>query len=396
MAFTLPRSCDAKYRSTRGPFIIQLKPMDRAHLIEVPLGISETHPNFCKIRALFGSLPKKAYLYTNLKCQWMEITVIIPVYNRAAIVGATLDSVLAQTHRPLQVVLVDNDSTDGSLQVLEQFKQAHQNDDFNIVVTSESHHTAGAARNRGLEQATGEWVLFFDSDDLMEKDLVASYVKVIERARDEGRSLDLISAKSTLVFPDGSKRQAPFHRRDLFANHILHGQLATQRYAVRREFFAATDLWNIDLPRWNDWEVGLRLLLANPHVAYMGGRSHIIINHNGADSITGTEFHSRHGEWEYVIDIMKNEVRCSQLKRRHKIRFERLLEYRRMVLAAQYQRESHPELAKPLCQQAYTALRDSYGDNRRWRWLAGPVTKRLFARIAAGKRGSARIARLLY
>ena len=48
----------------------------------------------------------------------MEITVIIPVYNRAAVVGATLDSVLAQSHRPLQVVLVDNDSTDGSLQLL--------------------------------------------------------------------------------------------------------------------------------------------------------------------------------------------------------------------------------------------------------------------------------------
>ena len=326
----------------------------------------------------------------------MEITVVIPVYNRAAVVGATLDSVLAQSHRPLQVVLVDNDSTDGSRQVLEDFKQANQSSDFNIVVSSESHHTAGAARNRGFEQAIGEWVLFFDSDDQMETGLVASYVKIIERARDRGKALDLISARSTLVFPDGSQRQAPFHRRDLFANHLLHGQLATQRYAVRREFFDSTDWWNIDLPRWNDWELGLRLLLANPHVAYMGGRSRIIINHNGADSITGTEFHSRHGEWEYVIDIMKNEVRCSQLKAKHKTRFERLLEYRRMVLAAQYQREGHPELAKPLCKQAYNALKDNYNNNRRWRWVVGPITRRLFARIAAGKRGSARIARLLY
>ena len=165
---------------------------------------------------------------------------------------------------------------------------------------------------------------------------------------------------------------------------------------MRREFFASTDGWNIDLPRWNDWELGLRLLLANPHVAYMGGKSRVTINHNGADSITGTEFHSRHGEWEYVIDIMKNEVRCSQLKAKYKKRFERLLEYRRMVLAAQYQREGCHELAKPLCQQSYSALRDTYGNNRHWRWIVAPVTRRLFARIAAGKRGSARIARLLY
>ncbi len=326
----------------------------------------------------------------------MEVTIIIPVYNRASVVPATLQSVVEQTHRPLQVVLVDNDSTDDTLRVLETFKKEHPGEGFEVVITNESHHTAGAARNRGFEHATGEWVMFFDSDDLMEKDLVESYVKVIEKAKKKGRQLDLISAKSTLVFPDGGQRPAPFHKRDLFANHILHAQLATQRYAVRREFFAATDGWNINLPGWNDWELGLRLLLARPQVAYLGGKSRIIINHNGADSITGTEFHSRHGQWENVIDIMKNEMRCSQLKPKVRLRLERLLEYRRMVLAAQYEREGCADLAKPLCREAYQKLQDTYRNSRRWRWLVAPITRRLFSRIAAGKRGSARIARLIY
>ena len=326
----------------------------------------------------------------------MEVTIIIPVYNRADVVKATLESVVAQTYRPLQVILVDNYSTDDTLQVLENFKKEHPGEGFNVVITREEHHTAGAARNRGFELATGEWVLFFDSDDLMDEHLVESYVKVINRAQKAGRQLDIISARSSLVFPDGSTRQAPFHKRDIFAQHILHAQLATQRYAVRREFFAGTDGWNINLPGWNDWELGLRLLLARPHIAYMGGKSRIIINHNGADSITGTEFHSRHGQWEHVIDIMKNEVRCSLLKAKYKTRYERLLEYRRMVLAAQYEREGCSDLSIPLCRQAYKALGDSYRNNRRWRWLVAPVTRRLFARIATGKRGSARIARLLY
>lgn len=326
----------------------------------------------------------------------MEVSIIIPVYNRASVVPATLDSVLAQTHRPLQVVLVDNYSTDDTLQVLNDFKRDHEQEDFKVVVTREPHRTAGAARNNGFEQATGEWVLFFDSDDLMEEDLVASYVDVIEHAKDGPRPLDLVSARSMLVFPDGSQREAPFHKSDLFAQHILHAQLATQRYAVRREFFALTDGWNINLPGWNDWELGLRLLLARPRVTYMDSRPRIIINHNGADSITGTEFHSRQGQWEHVIDIMINEVRCSQLKPEYKLRYERLLEYRRMVLSAQYEREGYSELSKPLCRKAYKALRDSYGNNRRWRWLVALVTRRLFARIAHGKRGSARIARLLY
>lgn len=326
----------------------------------------------------------------------MQVSIIIPVYNRAAVVPATLDSVLAQTHRPLQVVLVDNYSTDDTLRVLEDFKRDNSSEDFSVVVCREPHHTAGAARNTGFAAATGEWVLFFDSDDIMEPDLVASYVKVIDKAASQGRAVDLVSARSTLVFPDGSKRETPYHKRDLLAQHVLHAQLATQRYAVRHAFFASTDGWNINLPGWNDWELGLRLLLARPAVAYMDCRPRVIINHNGADSITGTEFHSRQGQWEHVIDIMVNEVRCSLLKPQYKLRYERLLEYRRMVLAAQYEREGFTELSKPLCREAYAALRDTYGNNRRWRWLVAPVTRRLFARIARGKRGSARIARLLY
>lgn len=325
-----------------------------------------------------------------------QVSIIIPVYNRASVVGATLDSVVAQTYRPLQVVLVDNHSTDDSLRVLETFKKEHPGEGFDVVITQEEHRTAGAARNRGFELATGEWVLFFDSDDTMEPGLVASYMKTVSKEVAKGKQPDLVCSRSMLVFPDGSQREAPFHKRDLFANHILHGQLATQRYAVRREFFASTDGWNINLPGWNDWELGLRLLLANPKVAYMSRSPQVIINHNGADSITGTEFHSRQGQWEHVIDIMKTEVRSSLLKPELKRRFVRLLEYRRLVLAAQYQREGCPDLAKPLCQEAYQALRDSYRDNRRWRWLVGPVTRRLFARIASGKRGSARIARILY
>ena len=203
----------------------------------------------------------------------MEVSIIIPVYNRAHIVGATLDSVVAQTHRPLQVVLVDNYSTDDTLQVLETFKKEHPS--LDVVVTREEHRTAGAARNHGFELATGEWVLFFDSDDIMEPELVESYVKNIENATAKGNQPDLVCSRSTLVFPDGSQREAPFHKSDLFANHILHGQLATQRYAVRREFFASTDGWNINLPSWNDWELGMRLLLANPKVAYMTRRPQV-------------------------------------------------------------------------------------------------------------------------
>ena len=339
-------------------------------------------------KSFFCVVREKAVILQHEKL--MKVSIIIPVYNRAHIVQRTLDSVLAQTYRPIELVLVDNCSTDDSLSVLNTFAAEHKEACFEVIVTQESHQTAGAARNCGFAHATGEWVLFFDSDDEMEPKLVERYVKTIEK---HDGNLDLISARSRLVMPDGSTQAHPFFRHDIFAVQILHSQLATQRYAVRREFFADTDGWNINLPGWNDWEMGMRLLLARPRMAYMGGRIDINVNHSGDDSITGTEFHSRHGQWEQVIDVLENEVRCSQLK--NKRRYFRLLDYRRLVLAAQYQREGHAELAKPLCRSAFGALHDSYGDTLQWRWIVSPTLKRLFARIVAGKRGSARIARHL-
>ena len=128
----------------------------------------------------------------------MLFTVIIPVYNRATVVQRTLETVLSQTYRPLQLVLVDNCSTDRSLQVLQQFKQCHEADDFLIDIVQEPHHTAGAARNRGFGQARGEWVMFFDSDDEMAAYLVETYFDEVSRRSGDG---GLVSGRPVLVSP---------------------------------------------------------------------------------------------------------------------------------------------------------------------------------------------------
>ncbi len=323
----------------------------------------------------------------------MLFTIIIPVYNRAQLVRNTLDTVLAQTHRPLQLVLVDNCSTDDTMQVLQQFAMQHDASDFQIVVAQEQHHTAGAARNTGFELAKGEWIVFFDSDDEMAPRLVEAYAR--EVARLDG-AVDLLSARSMLVFPDGSRREAPFFTSDLMAVNILHSQLATQRYAVRRDFFANTQGWNADLPGWNDWELGMRMLIGKARVNFVNDEPMVIVYHNGKDSITGTEFHTRAGQWEQVIDLVEQQVRQSALSHTEQVRYCRLLDYRRLTLAAQYEREGCKQLSLPLAGQAIENLRNSYSNSIKWRWWVSPVTRWLYRRIVHSKRGSARIAQRLF
>ena len=93
------------------------------------------------------------------------IGIVIPVYNRERELRRTFDSVVAQTYRPIHVVLVDNGSTDGSLALCRELKGAYETDDFRITVVEEAKRGPSAARNRGLTCVTEEFVAFLDSDD---------------------------------------------------------------------------------------------------------------------------------------------------------------------------------------------------------------------------------------
>lgn len=91
----------------------------------------------------------------------MRFSIIIPTYNRAHIISKTIDSVLSQSYSDYEVILVDDGSTDNTNEVIERFK------DPRIKYFKKENGERGAARNYGLERATGEYVNFFDSDDIM-------------------------------------------------------------------------------------------------------------------------------------------------------------------------------------------------------------------------------------
>lgn len=312
----------------------------------------------------------------------MLFTIIIPVYNRAEKVKPTLASVLAQTYRPLQVVLVDNDSSDDSLSVLQEFQAQHSADGFEVVVAQESHHTASATRNRGFAEAKGDWVLFFDSDDTMRPTLVESYRNAITQ---HSGALDLVATKACLHSLDGSQRELPFFTTDLFANQILHSILATQRYAVRREYFEKFGGWNNDVLQWDDWELGIRLMLGQPRVATISDAL-VDIYESGEASITGTNFSDRIGRWEQALDEATHQVANSNHP--EKERMLHLIDFRRIVLAAHYAKEGKIEAARELYAPAYRRL------------AAGSPLRRLILPLlyhitSKGLRGASRLAKCL-
>jgi glycosyltransferase involved in cell wall biosynthesis len=104
-----------------------------------------------------------------------KVSVIIPTYNRADKVGKAIESVLAQTNADLEIVVVDDGSTDGS----GRFLGGTYGD--RIRYYAQPNQGASVARNKGIEEARGDWIAFLDSDDLWEPDKLEWQFKALER-----------------------------------------------------------------------------------------------------------------------------------------------------------------------------------------------------------------------
>ena len=105
------------------------------------------------------------------------VSVIIPVYNAAEFLKDGLNSLLKQTLREIEIICVDDGSTDGSLVILKEFEKA----DARIRVIHQENQGAGAARNNGMDVARGKYLAFLDADDFFEKNMLkAAYDRAEE------------------------------------------------------------------------------------------------------------------------------------------------------------------------------------------------------------------------
>ncbi|MCI5627502.1 MAG: glycosyltransferase family 2 protein [Porphyromonadaceae bacterium] len=308
-----------------------------------------------------------------------ELSVIIPVFNREKLVCRCLDSVKAQTYRPLHVIVVDNDSTDTTFRTVTEWGRANAEPALRMSLLSEKKPGAAAARNRGFQQVKGDKLCFFDSDDTMRPDFAAEVMK----AFDLNPAANLVTWRTVRHELNGRRHLMKYASDNFLINHIFHCVFVTMQYAVRRPFFSNHGIWNENLMAWNDYELGFRMLLADPNVAAVP--KVLADKHQLGNSITGTSFAPRAGVWERSLETMR--ATAAKCRRDDRDRLLRLIDYRFMLLAAQYGAEGERELAEKLRRETLARFE---GTSSQRRFLNAVYHYRRH-----GGRGSAHIANLL-
>ena len=127
------------------------------------------------------------------------VTVILPVYNTAEYLRQCMDSIVTQTLEDLEIICVDDGSTDRSAEILLEYAQR----DKRVSVIGQTNRGAGAARNTGLARATGEYLIFLDSDDWFE----GAYLELaLRKARETSADVTVCGA---VEFDTATGRELP-------------------------------------------------------------------------------------------------------------------------------------------------------------------------------------------
>ena len=183
------------------------------------------------------------------------VTVIIPTYNRADLLPRAVSSVLNQTYAALELLIVDDGSTDGTAEVVKGFQDPRVR-----FLRLDQNQGQCAAMNAGIEAARGDWVCFLDSDDEYLETCIEKQMAVFLATGSE--TLGVVYVLSGERTPDGRIIPAHFNalQGDVYAGALFQGYVAPSiTLLIRKTCFDQVGLWDTEFRCFQDDDLCIRL-----------------------------------------------------------------------------------------------------------------------------------------
>jgi glycosyltransferase involved in cell wall biosynthesis len=253
-----------------------------------------------------------------------RISAVIPTYNRAALVGRAVQSILAQTRPPDEVLVVDDGSTDDTEAVVRRLGPR-------VTYLRQENAGASAARNHGVDAASGEFVAFLDSDDVWSPDYLARIARAI--ADTDGRALTYFADLAYTGSDETSWQLSSFaiasdheYREDPSPWFLLPRQpMTTQATVIRRDAYRSLGGQDRSILCRQDTHLFFRLGFSGPAcaVACVGGE---LTPAAGEARLTGVHHSESVSYWEDTV-LMYGDLlrRCAGISREHRRELRRRL-----------------------------------------------------------------------
>lgn len=285
---------------------------------------------------MFSGFGISNHIVVNIILNNKLITIVIPTYNRASVISRTLNSVLSQTFLDWECLVVDDYSTDNTREVIEEYCKK---DPRFCYLVNEGKKGAQGARNTGLKHAQNDWVVFFDSDDVMHSDMLESMAAAIGEFK---KQYDVFTCFSNIVSTQSGEIVGKFEWQ---CEGNIHDQLFTGECyvdyngaVIRKKSLLEMGALDEDCPSMQEWDTHIRLSrVATYHTVpkvlidyYVGGKD--AISSNSRREVIGRL---------YILKKHKKEWRKHKKCRTH---------YIKEILSLIQQHPSQSFRAKATCQ----------------------------------------------
>ncbi|MCQ2974540.1 MAG: glycosyltransferase family 2 protein [Bacteroidales bacterium] len=230
-----------------------------------------------------------------------KISVIIPTRNRANFLPKTLNSILNQTLSPYEIIVIDNGSTDNTLEIL---KTDYKNSV--ITITNKGNYSPGAGRNLGLQIATGDYIQFFDSDDLMTKNKFETQVEILEK-NSEKQAVYCPYVMASEEENGNWKQLSPvlqYKKTKISYSKMIKGFFTIiPSFLFRAEIIKKTGNWREDIFAYEDFDYLFRMFNNNLQVL-QNNKSCVFYRVHG-NQITGNTFNNKQRDIDKVKCLLQ-------------------------------------------------------------------------------------------
>ena len=181
------------------------------------------------------------------------VSVVIPTYNRRGMVQDAIDSVFSQTYRPLELIVVDSGSNDGT-------KEAVLGLDKGVIYLESKTKGPSSARNMGISSATGDYIAFLDDDDLWHPEKIEIQIEFLKRHPD----VAMVSSDTVSQDEDITPKNEPWIFGDLYPRLFMESFVSTPTVVVRRDVVEEVGGFNEKYIRAEDYDLWLKIAKVFP------------------------------------------------------------------------------------------------------------------------------------